>query len=85
MNENSESSYRRATAFLRPSREKMAKIHAEGHARANAARDSVRADLEAGASASELYERETDKERRVILVGVLRGNKTALEHFPRKR
>ncbi|GHE76010.1 hypothetical protein GCM10019059_39200 [Camelimonas fluminis] len=62
----------------------MDHLHRAGHIDANAARDSVRNDLDNGADPKELYATETDQQRKVILIGVLRRGRDALEHFPRK-
>lgn len=77
-----ESSYSKAVAALRPSRSQMQKRHAQANAFANAARDSVRSDIESGLDPDFLYQKETNKERRVILLGYLRRGPEALKHFP---
>jgi hypothetical protein len=73
-------SYRKAVNVLRPNRARLKALHEEARISANAARDSVRRDLEAGADAQALYQTETDKNRRVVLVGVLRRGLSALDH-----
>lgn len=74
------SAFRKACRVLKPDPVKMAELHDAMRADANAARDAVRKALDAGADARTLYEAETDKLRRVILVGVLRRGMAALEH-----
>lgn len=71
-------SYRRARRLLAgPSPRVLAAIEA-GKVTDAAARASVRRDIEAGADARALYEAETDKARRVALVGFLRRGMAAL-------
>lgn len=72
--------YRRAVRTLTAPNPRLAAVIEAGRAATNAARDSIRRDLEAGADARSLYERETDKERRIVLVGVLRRGIAALDH-----
>lgn len=73
-------SYRRAVNVLRPDAKRLKAIHEAARISANAARDSVRRDLEGGADAQALYQVETDKDRRIILCGFLRRGEAALEH-----
>lgn len=72
--------FRRAARVLKPDAAKMAKLNDAMRVEANAARDQVRKALDAGADPRTLYASETDKMRRVILVGVLRRGAAALEH-----
>jgi hypothetical protein len=70
--------YRAARRVLSsPSARFLAAIEA-GKVADAAARASVRRDIEAGADARALYEAETDKARRVALVGYLRRGMAAL-------
>lgn len=74
-----ERSYRRARAVMsRPSPRVLAAIEA-GKVADRIARASVKRDIEAGADARALYAAETDKARRVALVGYLRRGIAALE------
>ncbi len=71
--------YRRARAILsRPSPRVLAAIEA-GRVEDAKARASVLLDIERGADARALYEAETDKARRVALVGYLRRGLAALQ------
>lgn len=71
--------YRRARATLsRPAPSVAAAIDA-GRRRDLEARREVKAMLEAGGDARALYEAETDKARRVALLGFLRRGASALE------
>lgn len=73
-----ERNYRRARRTLAsPSPRVLAAIEAGKVAHA-AACASVRADIEAGADARALYEAETDKARKVALLGFLRRGMGAL-------
>ncbi len=72
-------SYRKATRVLsRPSPRVVAAnlAHAE---RSKTARTEVRAMLQAGQDAQALYEAETDRDRRVALLGVLRRGPSSLD------
>jgi len=73
-----ERNYRRARRTLAsPSPRVLAAIEA-GRIKDAEARASVRADIEAGADARALYEAETDKARKVALLGFLRRGAAAL-------